>query len=72
MSGNTNAASEATRFEEGRPNSHIVTDSSTLQHLSLSRMTSSNTGVSEDQRTIANRLAAAEVCLPQDRGSFPS
>ncbi|KAK0749301.1 hypothetical protein B0T18DRAFT_445185 [Schizothecium vesticola] len=41
MSGNSNAASEATRIEEGKPNSHIVTDS-------------------KDQRTIANRLAAAE------------
>ncbi|KAK3372006.1 hypothetical protein B0H63DRAFT_483554 [Podospora didyma] len=45
MSGNSE---NATRFEEGKANSHIVTDT-------------------KDQRSIANRLAAAEAqSEPQD------
>ncbi len=70
-------AKKEDRFEEGKENSHVATDSSMwprqLQPLSQTPLlyagTSYNASIlmlpTEDQRSIANRLASAEKVLPR-------
>lgn len=51
----------ADRFEEGKSNSHQANDSS--KNTILSSKGAAADRFIEDQRSIANRLAAEEVCL---------
>jgi len=72
MSGNSNAALEATRFEEGKPNSHVVTDSSTSQHI----MSPSRASLTERPQRIRGRLPTAwppqRYAFFRDVGHFPT
>jgi len=62
---------ERARYQEGNPNAHLAHDSSTISMVFASVSASHElTRVAEDQRSIANRLAAEEVwpnCHPPAR-----